>query len=476
MRGTGGSRVGCGRSGVGFGGLRKRGLCRSLIGEIEKEITELIGITAGQIEGGFEAIELRARTLALSIAARMVERLLNADKSDYQGTSIPCRCGQRARYVGRRKKILRTALGELAVFRAYYHCIDCNQGFCPRDRELGLECSSFSPGALRMIALVGATVSFEEGSELLAELGGISIPPKSVERAAEALGREIERDELNQTSQEDRGQLPDTLYLGMDGTGIPMRRAELRGRRGKQPDGSSRTREVKLCTVWSAEDKDKYGVPVRDPGSVSYTAAIESAASSDTGDAPSAFAQRVMREAQRRGFTKAKRQVIVADGAPFIWNIADEFFPNAIQIVDRFHVKQHLHEVAKAIFGTPSDLGKQWAQKRCEELDCGDLHALINRLKIHASTCDAARKCAAYIQRNQHRMRYDVFHSDGLCTSSGVVEAGCKVAIGTRLKRAGMHWSLAGANSITALRCAKLSDRLKSFWQRRSTHPDRQAA
>jgi hypothetical protein len=70
---------------------------------------------------------------------------------------------------------------------------------------------------------------------------------------------------------------------------------------------------------------------------------------------------------------------------------------------------------------------------------------------------------------NRHRMRYPDFHARGLCTSTGVVEAGCKVAIGTRLKRAGMHWTLRGSNAIIALRCCKLSGRFQDFWERRST-------
>ena len=65
-------------------------------------------------------------------------------------------------------------------------------------------------------------------------------------------------------------------------------------------------------------------------------------------------------------------------------------------------------------------------------------------------------------------MRYPDFRAQGLCTFTGVVEAGCKVAIGTRLKRAGMHWSVRGANAIIALRCAKLSGRFEDFWERRS--------
>jgi hypothetical protein len=96
------------------------------------------------------------------------------------------------------------------------------------------------------------------------------------------------------------------------------------------------------------------------------------------------------------------------------------------------------------------------------------LHPLLEALQLHAPDCEEARKCSDYIKRNQHRMRYAEFHAQGLCTSTGVVEAGCKVAIGTRLKRSGMHWTTRGANAIIALRCCKLSGRFEDFWERRA--------
>ena len=260
-----------------------------------------------------------------------------------------------------------------------------------------------------------------------------------------------------------------TMYLGMDGTGVPMRASELAGRAGKQPDGSAKTREVKLCTVWTAEAGDDDGNPVRDPGSVTYSAAIESAASRDTDEQPSDFAQRVDREARRRGFDQAPRRVVLGDGAVWIWNLADEQFPGAIQIVDLYHAKGHLWEVAKAIYGAGSDLGEQWAKQRRDELDEGQLDAVLAALRVHAQANHAARKGLDYVTRNQNRMRYPEFRAQGLCVSSGVVEAGCKVAIGTRLKRAGMHWTAAGADAIIALRCCKLSGRFEDFWERHSS-------
>jgi hypothetical protein len=401
------------------------------------------------------------------VAARAVARRLNADPSDHAGPTVRCDCGQAARYAGRRPKTFQTVLGEMTLARAYYHCETCQAGFCPRDRALGLEHTSLSPAATRMVGLAAAMVSFAESSELMQALAGVPVDAKQVERTAEALGREIAQDERDVV--EPAPPAAPTMYLGMDGTGVPMRASELAGRAGKQPDGSSKTREVKLCTVWTAEACDDEGTPVRDPGSVTYSAAIESAASRDTDEQPSDFAQRADREGRRRGFDHAPRRVVLGDGAVWIWNLADEQFPGAIQIVDLYHAKGHLWDVAKAIYGAGSDLGEQWAKQRRDELDEGKIDAVLAALQVHAQANHEARKCLDYVTRNQLRMRYPEFRAQGLCVSSGVVEAGCKVAIGTRLKRAGMHWTAAGADAIIALRCCKLSGRFEDFWERHSS-------
>ena len=257
------------------------------------------------------------------------------------------------------------------------------------------------------------------------------------------------------------------MYLGMDGTGVPVRRAELAGRAGKQADGSAKTREVKVVAVWAAAT-DEHGreLPEREVGSVTYSAAVESAAAQDTEPEPSPFAQRADREARRRGFDRAPRRVVLGDGAPWIWNIADELFPGAVQIVDLFHAKQHLWDVAKAIYGPGTDMAERWAKRRRDELDDGRLGALLRALRRHESR-DEARRCVDYIRRNRHRMRYPAFRARGLCVGSGVLEAGCKNVVGTRFKRPGMHWSVAGVNAMAALRCCVLSKRLDDFWIRR---------
>jgi hypothetical protein len=413
-----------------------------------------------------DAIETAARRLALSLAGRAVERRLNADESDHAGPTLPCRCGGDARYAGRSKKTFMTSLGEITLSRAYYHCPACEAGFCPRDRDLGIEDATLSPALVRMTGFAASMVSFAESHALLKELAGVDVDAKQAERTSESLGRDIADDERK--DQETQAPSAPTMYLGMDGTGVPMRKGEVAGRTGKQPDGSAKTREAKLVTVWTAEGRDAKGTPVRDEGSVTYSAAIESAAQADTEDAPSAFAQRVEREAYRRGFDRAKRQAVLGDGAPWIWNLADEHFPDAVQIVDRFHVKHHLSDVAKAIYGPTGTIAEEWAKRRHEELDEGRLDPLLQALRRQADAHEEARQCVEYISRNRHRMQYPEFHAQGLCTSTGVVESGCNLIVGKRLKHSGMHWTLDGANAVIALRCCIKSGRFEDFWEKRA--------
>ena len=294
------------------GGGGKKGLQTELQTDIIQEIEALLGHQTIR-DQDFEAVEIAARRQALRLAARALEQRLNADTSDHAGPELACACGAPAQYHGRHGKTFESVLGPLLLERAYYHCAQCQSGFCPRDRDLHLEMFSLTPGVLHMTGSAAALVSFVESSDLLRELAGVEVSASQVERAAEALGTEIAGDEHHCVAP--AGDVAPTLYLGMDGTGVPMRNSEVAGRAGKQPDGSAKTREARLVTVWTAESRDDQGKPVRDPGSITYSAAIESAAARDTNPERSDFAERVLREATRRSFTKAPRCAVLGDGS-----------------------------------------------------------------------------------------------------------------------------------------------------------------
>ena len=414
----------------------------------------------------FETLEAVVRETSLRTGAAVLEHMINCCGDDIPRAFSHPDDGTVLSYVGKRRKTFVTVLGEITLHRAYYSD-GSGHGYFPQDRNLGFDGDCLSAGVKRMIGHTAGVLSFQQSSVMLKNLAGLHVGSKQVERAAEALGQQIISSEKSNVSEE----LPcsPTMYLGIDGTGCPMRKEETEGRTGKQPDGSAKTREVKLAVVFSADSRDAHGKPTRDVGSVSYNAAIESAATADVDESLSEFAQRVERETQRRGFAKAALQVVIGDGAKWIWNIADEQFPDAVQIIDLFHAKGTISTAAKAIFGTESEFGSQWAKTCRDELEAGKLESIIEKLEAFTENCKEARQCREYLITNKSRLNYPRFRKLGLCTSSGIVESGCKHVVGARVKQSGMHWTVRGANAIIALRCFKLSDRFDAFMDQRRT-------
>lgn len=381
-----------------------------------------------------------------------------------------CACGGQARYHDHRSKTLLTVLGPVELERAYYVCPRCHQGHSPRDRELDVEGQESSPGVRRMMALVGSETSFDRGRGQLELLAGLEVTAKAVERQAEAIGADIAAREQEQIRRAKQLELPEVcalaapvLYIEMDGTGIPVVKAETEGRNGKLAGVSAHTREVKLGCVFTQTGLDKQGHPVRDEESTSYVAAIETAEE---------FGLRIYTEAWRRGWSRAKKKVVIGDGAVWIWNLADQHFPGAIQIVDLYHARQHLWELSAKLFPTDEQARKRWIAGCLKQLEAGKIEALVKTLgELRPQSPELAKLVsneAEYFERNAERMRYPVFRAQGLFVGSGVVEAGCKEVIGSRLKRSGMFWTVRGANAIIALRCCRLSGWFEDYWESRS--------
>jgi hypothetical protein len=414
-----------------------------------------------------EALEMAIRDTVHKMGCGVLEKVLNGDKGGYEGPRIQVGEGQEARFLGYRDKEVVTVVGRVKIQRAYYYCAESQQGRIPKDEALDMVGTHLSPGVRRMMGRVGSKESFDQGRQDLEELAGIRVTAKQVERVAEAIGEQVEASRL----QEPAPLLSDKvvplntlskLYIGYDGTGVPVVPRETEGRRGKQGE-PAKTREAKVGCLFSQTRVDEKGHPVRDEGSTSYVGAIETAED---------FGRRIYREAVRRGLYQARRVVVLGDGAVWIWKIAEEHFPEAIQIVDLYHARQHLAELAQLVYGPTHPKRESWSRARYEELDAELVEKVIGAiLKLKSPDpkiqqhIDRERN---YFQTNAERMRYADFRRQGLFVGSGVVEAGCKTIIGLRLKQSGMQWTVRGANPIIALRCLDLSGRWEQFWENRA--------
>jgi hypothetical protein len=417
-----------------------------------------------------EAIEMAVRSAMHQAGASALTELLQFPVPSADQRMLPCACGHQAHYRELRSKPVLTAVGKAQVSRPYYWCPHCHAGQFPADVELDIENTEFSPGVRRMQAVVGQEAPFDHGRRQMKLLADVEVTTKAVERTAEAMGEDIaarEQQEMQRAVQLDlpvvMGELVPILYVQMDGTGVPVVKKETLGRPGKTEGQPAHTREAKLGCVFTQTTWDEKGFPIRDPDSTTYTGAIESAEK---------FGKRIYLEAWKRGWSRAEKRVVMGDGAEWIWNLAQQHFPGAVQIVDLYHARQHLWEIARKLY--PNDEGnpKAWIKVHQHRLlDKGKIENLVCALRsIHSANPEVVEKLrteADYFDRNAERMRYPKYRRQHLFVGSGVIEAGCKTVIGSRLKQSGMFWTLPGANAILALRCCHLNGRLEDYWETR---------
>ena len=427
--------------------------------EYEQEIYRFASSVTERIEAGesisFEEIEKGFRDAALRGGNIVFTQFL----SDIKDTASICPdCAVPMKNLGVRRKNIVSLLGEGIISRNYYGC-ECGNHRLPKDELLGIANTSFTLGVRRVVTQLAACDSFERSSTTLEEICGIYICSKDTERIAEAAGAAIEEEKAMQIEKifsPNEAQRPvrppiSIMYIEYDGTGVPVMKREVTGRKGKQEDGTAKTREAKLGCIFTQTEVNEKGEPIRDKNSTTYFGAIET---SDT------FSKRLYMEAVNRGVNSAEKVVVIGDGARWIWNLANENFPKAVQIVDIYHAKENLWAFIKDVF---SDADKQAKIK-------GEWFSLLDDGKIEELTSEMNRFIASdavqkndlerdvnYFKENTTRMRYADFKEQGLFVGSGVIEAGCKNVIGKRLKQSGMHWSVLGANAIIALRCAILS-------------------
>lgn len=431
--------------------------------EFRERCLEMLGSGLGSLE-----FETGLRGGLLDGGARGLSEMLSELDGELEAPSCG-RCGSRMHRRGARSLSPLSLLGLLTLRRGYWTCRCSKGGMHLLDRALGVAGRNgvrLTPAALRALAEEGSEKSFAKAAASLRRQAGVAATAKRAERAAKQAGREIAAWDRSAPALAEPPS--ETMYCSPDGTGVPMARRDA----GTGENGApAKTREAKVAVFHTAERRNpKTGLPERDADSARHTAAIDSAASRDADAKPSPFAQRLWRAARRFGFAAAKRQVVIGDGAKWIWNTAAELFPNAVCIVDIWHARERLWEVGRALHGEGTARCKAWAEKVCEALSAGRIDDVLRELRERAGD-PTADEAVGYFRNNRSRMRYPLYRAMGLLIGSGMVESSCGTLVAARFKRGGMRWSLAGANDVLPLRACVRSGLYDDFWRQRRGPP-----
>lgn len=404
-----------------------------------------------------EAVELGLRQALLQDGRALLEQLVQSVADEFgQDQAHP---GEKCH--AERPRGVETIFGGIELKRDYLYSPKDKQGRCPVDQALGL-IEGASPGLVRLASRAAAREGYEAASDDLKELAGIEIEGRQIQRLVAHSGPMIAA-QLKLTGPEVKLEPMPICYVEADGTGIPMVAGELEGRKGKQDDGSAKTREVKLGCVFSQTKTDEQGQPMRDHQSTTYVGTLESVES---------FAPLLRDEARRRGIGRALKVVFLGDGAAWIWELARTHFPLAILILDFYHMMEYLHELSQLLYGKESPWAGRMKDQWKEQMQSDEVQAVIDAMsqraqqlgEVGADTLEKIQEKIGYLENNKDKMMYGTFRKQGLFYGSGVVEAGCRAVIGKRLKQSGMFWSQGGAENVLALRCALLGHRWDECW------------
>jgi hypothetical protein len=410
---------------------------------------------ARQGVGNMEALELGLREALLKDGRRLLGDLLEkAQESLADNTSRP---GEKC-HQGRVKQA-QTLFGPVRLRRCYFYDPASQKGRVPLDEALGLV-ESFSPALVRLSSRAAARQGYEGASQDLRAFAGIEIEGRQIQRLVNRVAPQVAA-QLQAGQSVQSSPIP-ILYLEVDGTGVPMVAPELAGRKGKQPDGTAKTREAKLGAFFTQVRCDEEGRPERDFASTTYIGGFEPAEE---------FGLRVRAEAQRRGIARAQKVVFIGDGAAWIWELCRLNFPGAVEILDLYHALEHLHQLCDGLYvGQPhwaKKMESTWEAQLKNDQVAEVIAAAHRRLQQLGRQAQIPLESQiAYFEHHQDRMAYKTYRQAGLFCGSGVVEAGCRALIGQRLKNSGMFWTETGAKSVLDLRCALLGNRWDECWNR----------
>ena len=455
--------------------ISNKALTEIIMAELRQEVEALVqGVDLE--EDSLDQVEAKAREFAKKCGAVALEAhlqaSLKAQNYGYVGASVELADGQGEAYFERyESRWVATHLGRFRIKRAYYWNSFVGKGVIPLDEKWDLDEREPSPSLRRSIGMLGAEMPFRRGHRLMLQTALVDLPEKRLQESSEALGEQI-KEKRRVATQERLPMLRDpnigvpavpasarkgTLYIQMDG--------------GRLNTTTENWREPKLATLYWGDDVVKTSKGHRSILNKEHVVVL--------GDADE-LAERLWEAACRWQWWKAERVVVLGDGAEWIWNRAQDLFPDAIQILDIYHTMEHIWEVARQLYGgvgKHKDKGagvvtkkqsakdrktRQWARARIVELKRGDIDAIIDNLRKRRPKRAAAREAVdeliGYLDNNRNRTSYAEYRSQGLTVGSGTIESGIKNVVNLRMKGCGMRWAVDRAENMLNLRAAYLSD------------------
>jgi len=488
-----------------------QGVKTVLIQQAEVGVRKLLEHLQTVEEGDLKGLEQQMLETIFAIGRQWMETILSEGALEERASSQRIgRCGHLQQLVGYRPKQVLTLLGKVTFRRAYYQCVVagdraegremqggeaeastqevCTHGEAPRDVLWGLQEQRTSAGVQQAVSYLCASLTLEEAAETFSRLLPLQMSARQALNLMQPLGEALQQQEDEQvrvlweqamqartpgyagpTSQQDS---IDRLYIELDGVLARLRRGSVAMEEQERKRKGDVYREVKVGAVFEATRGPERsglarGVFVDQAGQKQYVARQSRAED---------FGKLLYTLAISYGLERARQLVVVGDGAVWIWRLVAEHFPQAVQIVDIWHAREHIWKVARAVFVPGSPEASAWANHACGEARWRARSRTWSRRSSSYRRSHPSRKPRAVCQRSNGTILSAMplacaiqrFARKRMHVGSGIAEAACKTVVSTRAKRAGMRWTPAGLDAVLAVRTKVLNDTYDAFCEQHS--------
>ena len=465
----------------------------ALLQETEHELLKLIEHVETIPEGDLQTLEQSVLRACLALGRTMMEQLLTHTAQEAERPSRrEGECGHQQRLVGIRPRQIHTLMGKVTIGRAYYQClvekedpnVTCSHGYAPWDSVWEQIAGRTSPGVQKLLGKLVSRLTLSEAVDTFTSILPLPMSERQALHLIQPIGEALRAQEEAQVAvlfeqaahteslATEQGSVPGPsirrLYIETDGVMARMRRGSVDMEEAEARRTGDVYREIKVGAVFEGipgRERSELapGVFLDEPGPITYVAhrlTVEE------------FGRFLYALAHRCGVDRVREVVILGDGARWIRHVVEDHFPDAVQIVDIYHAREHLWNVANAVHGSATPQGAAWARQADDLLSHGkieELVQLIEKLPAISALPGASRSIPAieaeYFLSNAQRMRYPLFRAKGMHIGSGVAEAACKTVVSTRAKKSGMRWTPDGLDAVLALRTSVLNQSYDSFWQ-----------
>jgi hypothetical protein len=429
-----------------------------IVQEFEKSLRQAFPKQPQTLEQIEDLTQQIGETIQQRIQEEMLKQQGRGDHGRFRRCCNPC-CRRPARRRGMQERLVLARHGLVRLCRAYYYCEHCRGGFFPLDTQLALGQGQMSNTVAALLARFATCMSFRAAAKELKEVCHIEVAPSTVQRYARAIGEQMNRDWQAKETHLLKAQQASSGPEVFTGRPAPLQQVSLDGVLLWVEDG---WHEAKIGCVFEP-------LPPRSDGA---EAGVRHRHYCATLCASAGLGLRLKTLAAYQGVFECWRTAVVADGSEWIWQEASKHFARSVQILDFYHACAHLWTVARCRWGQdgPGSLsGAQWMEAQRTFLLADDVASVLSSLQdwqpCTAEGHEIARKALGYFAQHASRVRYHTFSEAGFHIGSGVVEAGCKSVVQSRMKGCGMRWSRPGAEAMLQLRAAWCSENGADFRQ-----------